>query len=185
MILRSPLFWLALAATAIAPGARADDSGKEITIEEFLQQLSTVQGVVQRKDPFAEMAPPFEMPRAAEQSDDPNAPVLGAPVLERFATSDYEVVAVLLGDKYPRALVRLPPESPKDATNRKVVIVKEGDKLGNRKGVISKIVLEGVIVQQAVRGPHGFVDKSEVLLKVGGRMEDQRRSLQTKTISEK
>jgi Tfp pilus assembly protein PilP len=182
VILRSTK-WMVLLALLSAPARAADEGGggeKGVTIEDFLQQLSTVQGVVGRRDPFAELSPPFEMQSQGANGPDPDAPVMSAPVLERYSVAEYEVVAVLLGDNYPRALIRLPAETGTSAANRKVVIVKEGDKLGNRKGVISKIVLEGVIVQQAVRGAHGFVDKTEVLLKVGGKAEDQKKSLQTK-----
>jgi hypothetical protein len=158
--------------------ARAEDApagGKELTIEEFLQSLSTVKEVVQRRDPFAEMAPPFDNLTPQSNGDDPNAPVMSAPILERYPITDYEVVAVLLGDQYPRALLRLPGDT--GSPDRKVVIVKEADKLGNRKGVIAKITLEGLVVQQAQRSAHGFVDKTEVLLKVGAKAEEQRRAL--------
>ena len=149
-------------------------TGKEVTIEAFLQSLSTVQGVVARKDPFVEVAPPFEIPAPETVAVDENGPVMGAPILERYTLAEYEVVAVLLGDKYPRALLRLPGTNPKE---RRVVIVKEKDKLGNRKGVIHKIVAEGLIIQQAQRSKHGFVDRTEVLLKVGATAEQQKISL--------
>jgi hypothetical protein len=178
-------FFLSLPGFAADEGAapaEAGKEGKEMSIEEFLQSYSTVPGVVYRRDPFADFAPPFTDPKTANSetpAEDPFAPNMSAPPLERYPISDYEVVAVLLGDQYPRALLRLPG----DGGSRKVVIVKENDKLGNRKGVISKIVLEGIIVQQAQRSAHGFVDKTEVLLKVGGKMEEQRRALQVKPIS--
>lgn len=156
---------------ALTPLAHADEEGKDITIEQFLQTLSSVPEVVQRRDPFVEVPPPFEIPPPEESGD---GPVMSAPVLERYPITDYEVVAVLLGDKYPRALLRMPKEN---TLSRKVLIVKEGDKLGSRKGVVSRIVAEGVMVQQAQRSKHGFVDKTEVLLKVGGQMDDQRKSL--------
>jgi hypothetical protein len=166
-----------LAGLGAAPlfAAAADEPAKDLTIEEFLQQLSTVQGVVGRKDPFAELPPPFNPVADMKPMEDPNAPDMAAPILERYTISEYEVVAVLLGDKYPRALLRLPG----DSGGRKVVIVKEGDKLGNRKGVISKILAAGVVVQQAMRTSHGFVDKTEALLKVGGHSGDQRAVIST------
>jgi hypothetical protein len=152
----------------------ADPEAEGKTIEEFLQSLSTVQGVVMRKDPFVEIGPPFEAPKA-EMIVDENAPNPGAPVMERYSITEYEVVAVLLGDKYPRALLRLPKEGGRSTA--KVVIVKENDKLGNRRGVIKAITAEGLMVQQAMRSKHGFVDKTEVLLKVGGSAQQQRGSL--------
>jgi|GEM_PF-5198948 len=151
-------------------------TGKEVTIEAFLQSLSTVQGVVTRKDPFVEVAPPFEIPAPEAAVVDDNGPVMGAPILERYQLAEYEVVAVLLGDKYPRALLRLPGDSG-SKSGKKVVIVKEGDKLGNRKGVIKQITNEGLIIQQAQRSKHGFVDRTEVLLKVGATAEQQKVSL--------
>src|ERR1700758_516986 len=98
---------LALSLGAGISPAFADDAGKDLTIEEFLQQLSTVQGVVQRKDPFAELEPPFPLngPSSKSANVDPDLPNMNAPPLERYPVADYEVVAVLLGDKYPRALM--------------------------------------------------------------------------------
>lgn len=161
-----------------ARGAAEDP--KEISIEEFLQSLSTVQGVIHRRDPFARMGPPYEasLPKnesGAVVAEDPFAPNLTAPVLERYAVADYEVVAVLLGDEYPRALVRVPAAEGA----KKVVIVKENDKIGNRKGVISKILQDGLVVVQAEKF-RGVVNKSETLLKVGGKADDQRRAAMQK-----
>jgi hypothetical protein len=146
---------------------------KEVSIEQFMQSLSTIPGVMFRKDPFREVAPPFEIPSASSTLGENEGPTLGAPILERYAVAEYEVVAVLIGDKYPRALVRL----PKEGTTQRVVIVKENDKLGNRKGVVAKITHEGLIVRQSQRAKSGFVDKTEVLLKVGGKADDQKRAL--------
>lgn len=135
----------------------AEEEGKEITIEEFLQKLSTIPDVVTRKDPFVSAAPPFEIPKKEDDGISMNAPVL-----ERYPLNQYIVVATLLGDQYPRALLKLPA-----AEKGKVLIVKIKDKLGNRGGVISKILKDGVAVLQSVRSPLGFVDKSEVVLRVG------------------
>lgn len=164
---------LIASAEDVAPDTAS--TGKEVTIEAFLQSLSTIQGVVTRKDPFVEVAPPFEIPPPESASSDENGPVLGAPLLERYSLAEYIVVAVLLGDKYPRALLKLPGETGK--SGGKVVIVKEGDKLGNRKGVIKQVTSEGLIIQQAQRSKHGFVDRTEVLLKVGATVEQQKVSL--------
>lgn len=136
-----------------AGSARAAE--KEISIEEFLQELSTVPGVAFRKDPFIEAPPPFEIPKADGSS-------LSAPVLERYPVNAYAVVAVLLGEQYPRALLRLPASE-----GGKVVIIKERDKLGNKSGVVSKIAKDGLTVMQNQRSPLGFIDKTEVKLSVG------------------
>ncbi len=171
------LFCFFCAELAMAEDVPPDtaSTGQEVTIEAFLQSLSTVPGVVGRKDPFVELGPPFGLP-APEMASGPdeNAPIMGAPILERYQLAEYEVVAVLLGDKYPRALLRLPKEG---IGTKKVVIVKEGDKLGNRKGVINRITNEGLIIQQAQRSKHGFVDRTEVLLRVGASAEQQKISL--------
>ena len=80
-LLRAARLWIffTLASSACA---FAEEGGKELTIEEFLQSLSTVQGIVQRKDPFAELAPPFELTPTEQAGgvDDGNSPVIGAPV---------------------------------------------------------------------------------------------------------
>lgn len=143
----------AMLALLMALPARAEE--KEVSIEDFLQGLSTVPGVVFRKDPFIEAAPPFEAPRAEGGS-------LNAPVLERYPVSAYTVVAVLLGEQYPRALLRLP-----EAEGGKVVIVKIKDKLGNKGGSITKIAKEGLTVVQNQRSPLGFIDKTEINIPVG------------------
>ncbi len=127
-----------------------------VTIEEFLQKLSTVPDVVTRKDPFVAPTAPFEALRSSDVA-------INAPVLERYPISQYTVVATLLGDGYPRALIRLPEQE-----KGKVLIVKEKDKLGQNGGVISKILGDGLIVQQSIRTPLGFVEKSEVVLRIGG-----------------
>ena len=143
---------------AHAQGEEPGANGQEITIEEFLQKLSTVPDVVGRKDPFITAGPPFEIPK----KEDENAISMSAPVLERYPILQYSIVATLLGDEYPRALLKLPA-----AEQGKVLIVKVKDKLGNKGGVISKILKDGVVVLQSSRSPLGFVEKSEVVLRVG------------------
>lgn len=134
----------------------ADDGEKEITIEEFLQKLSTVPDVVTRRDPFIKAPPPFSVVTQGDEI------VPNAPLLERYPLKDYSVIAVLLGDKYPRALIKLPSRE-KGA----VLIVREKDKLGNRGGIITRISKDGVTVLQSQRSPLGFVDKSEILMRIG------------------
>jgi hypothetical protein len=163
---RLPLLLLLLAGPVFA--ARMDDSvsKKEMAIEEFLQSLSSVDGAVVRRDPFMQVPPPFEISAAEDPLDNASS----ASLLERFPVTDYEVVAILLGDKYPRALIRL----PKEALQQKVVIIKEHDKLGNHLGVVSRITASGVLVRQAQRSKQGFVDMKEILLKVGAKADDER-----------
>ncbi len=130
-----------------------------LSIEEFLQNLSTVPEVVTRKDPFVALTPPFTLPEKAVDVG------LNAPVLERYPVAQYGIVATLLGDQYPRALVKLP-----EAENGKVLIVKEKDKLGSNGGVIAKILKDGLLVMQSQKSPLGFVEKTQVMLKVGSGM---------------
>jgi Tfp pilus assembly protein PilP len=139
--------------------AIAEEGEKEITIEEFLQKLSTVPDVVTRRDPFVKSPPPFT-PIQQQASGDEIIP--SAPVLERYPLKDYAIVAVLLGDQYPRALIKLPSKE-----QGKVLIVREKDKVGNKGGVITRITKEGLVVLQSVRSPLGFVDKSEVTIRIG------------------
>lgn len=149
----------------------AADREENMTIEEYLQKLSTVPDVVNRKDPFIPAAAPFEVPRELTPSND--GINMSAPVMERYPLKSYEVVATLLGDQYPRALVRLPKEE-----NNKVVIVREREKLGNKGGVIKRIIKEGVSVSQKTRSPLGFIDNVETLLRVG--MSERQREREEK-----
>jgi hypothetical protein len=135
--------------------ALAATDQEAVSIEEFLQKLSTIPDVVTRKDPFVSPIAPFEALRSSDVSSN-------APVLERYPISQYTIVATLLGDKYPRALVRLPAQE-----GSKVLIVKEKDKMGQNGGVISKILGDGLVVQQSIRTPLGFIEKSEVVLGIG------------------
>lgn len=135
--------------------ANAAQRAQEMTVEEFLQQLSTVPDVMSKRDPFVKAAPPF-----SDEISGGNAS--SAPILERYPVQEYSIVAVLLGDRYPRALVKLPANE-----KGSVVIVREKDKLGNGGGVITRISKDGVTVLQNQRSPLGFIDKSEVLIPVG------------------
>jgi hypothetical protein len=65
-----------------------------------------------------------------------------------------------MGDVYNRALVGLP--------DKKVMIVREKDRLGNRGGVVMAIRREGVVVEQVHKTYRGAVDKTVVTLPVGG-----------------
>ena len=132
-------------------------AAKAETIESYLQSISSVPDVLSRRDPFEQPPPPFQVRAApAETGIDP-----GAPVLQRFPIQEYVVVAVLLGDVYPRALIR-PPSGTKS-----VLIVKEKDRLGNHGGIISKINQSGIVVTQKKRDESGFVEKADFVLSVG------------------
>ena len=143
-------------------GFAEDGQEKEethISIEEYLQKLSTVQSVMARRDPFIKSGPPFQPPPPPE-ADKIN---MAAPVLERYPSDKYGVVATLLGDRYPRALVRLPTEE-----KSRVLIVKEKDKMGNKGGIISKILKDGIVVSESRKSPLGKLEAKEVVIQVGG-----------------
>lgn len=146
--------------TATSAPAREDAAGE--SVEEYLQKLSTIPDVVNRKDPFIQASAPFAVPREL-LSDGVD---LSLPVLERYPITKYSIVATLLGDQYPRALLRLPNEE-----KGKVLIVREKDKLGNKGGTITKILKDGVMVVQRVRSPLGFIDRQETVIRVGGNDE--------------
>lgn len=139
--------------------ASAEGQGeKAISIEEFLQSLSTVPGVTDRRDPFQAAKPPFELAKSDADL------ALNASPLERYQVERYTVLATLTQDnRVPRALIKL-PESEK----RSVVMVKLFDRLGNRRGTITSIGMRGITVLQNQRSALGFVDKTEIFLPVGG-----------------
>jgi hypothetical protein len=158
-----PHLLMASAFLLAAGTARAEEVAKvaepEISVEEYLQKLSTVPGVVGRKDPFVKFGPPFEIPPPPEE-DRAN---LGAPVLERYPLTKYSVVATLLGDQYPRALVRLPPEE-----KGQVLIVKEKDKMGNKSGLVSKITQDGIVVSEKRKSAVGKLQQEDVVIRISG-----------------
>lgn len=151
------LWILSFLGAVVASEALAADEEKEITIEEFLQKLSTVPDVTTRRDPFVKAPPPFNLVQVNADEIVPSAPVL-----ERYPLKEYNILAILLGDRYPRALVRLPQRE-----NGKVLIVREKDKLGNKGGIITRISKDGVTVLQSIRSPLGFVDKTEIIMRIG------------------
>ncbi len=134
----------------------------DLTIEQFLQQLSTVPGVLSRKDPFNRPAPPYQSIIDSWRSQDTEGGTRQQTDLERYEIKDYKVQAVLLGDVYNRALVRIPDNAGR------VMIVRENDRLGNRGGIIAKIEQVGVTVVQKTRSRTGVVDHTTVVLPVGG-----------------
>ncbi len=176
--LRAALFLLLFALPASPSSAAVDpDAGKEMSIEAFLQTLSSVPGTVQRRDPFTQVPPPFGEPEAFQPTVEGRPPVnMDANPLERYPVESYEVVAVLLSEQ-PRALVRIPKEPNGDTKPAQVLIVKLHDKLGDRKGVVTKVTYEGISVQQvsAPKGKGKAVEKWDTFLKVGASAEQQRR----------
>lgn len=166
-------------------GAAIDpDPEKEMSIESFLQTLSTVPGTVQRRDPFTQVPPPFGEADTTVLVETPTGPEVNPSLnpLERFPLESYEVVAVLLSDQ-PRALVRVPVLSDNERV-QKVLIVKQHDTLGDKKGIVTKMSKEGITVQQASRVKGKAVDKWDTLLKVGATAEQQRRTAEEKALKD-
>jgi Tfp pilus assembly protein PilP len=127
---------------------------KNVTIEEFLQNLSTVPDVTSRRDPFVPPIAPFQLGMGARNK-------YPTPVLERYPVHEYAVIATLLGNEYPRALVKLPI-----AENGRVLIVRQGDKLGTDNGVVVKIQKDGLLVRQTQKSPLGVVDTNDIFLRI-------------------
>ncbi|NUM88017.1 MAG: pilus assembly protein PilP [Bdellovibrionales bacterium] len=160
LVLLTMAFGLMPALSVSAENPPEPDKMPDLTIEQFLQQLSTVPGVLHRKDPFVKSTPPYQSILDSWRSLNGEA---GRPEtdLERYEIKDYRVRAVLLGDIYNRALVGVP-----NATGS-VMIVRENDRLGNRGGVITKIDRVGVTVVQKTKSRTGVVDNTTVVLPVG------------------
>jgi hypothetical protein len=149
----------------LSPSVSAEElalpkEGAATTIEEYLQSLSTVPNVTNRRDPFIIAAAPFDIPRPVMAS----GPDMSKPPLQRHPVTEYGVVATLVGDQYPRALIRLPASAGGKGS---VVIVREKDRLGDQEGVIKKISSEGVLVTLREKNAMGFVKVSDALLAVG------------------
>ena len=144
-----------------AQGAPAAEEKPQVTIEEYLQKLSTIPNVMGRKDPFIQVAPPFQAPvrviGATEEAPDPRIPAL-----QRYPIQQYSVVATLVEENHSRALVRLPGQA-----GGKVVIIRDKEKFGNKAGYVKNISTEGITVVQKQRTPLGFIDNQEILLAVG------------------
>lgn len=154
------VFWVQVCAFAVESPAE-EKRPADLTVEQFLQQLSTVPGVLSRKDPFNRPAPPYQSILDSWRAQDTEGGARQQTDLERYEIKDYKVQAVLLGDVYNRALVKIPDNSAK------VMIVRENDRLGNRGGTISKIEQAGVTVVQKTRSRTGVVDHTTVVLPVG------------------
>ncbi len=146
-----------------------------MSAEDFLQRLSTVRNVLRRRDPFEDTEPEFVKkmrasrglkPKEEEEDDEPKEEVVinpeDLPPLERFPAEQYEVLAVLVGRKNPRALVRIPGSGG----NR---VVQKNMAIGDRGGVISDISTEGLVVDEKIRNNFGTFDTEQITIPVGQR----------------
>lgn len=154
----------AIAITCILPlkSALAVDD-QPVSVEEFLQALSSVPRVLDRRDPF-EQAKPSYLKEDKKESEIVEARAEVAteelPPAERFNITEYIVKAVLLGDKTPRALVAAP-----DGT---MLIVNQSARLGNKNGEVERIDRSGVQVVEKIKNNFGSFENVIQVLPVGG-----------------
>jgi Tfp pilus assembly protein PilP len=141
--------------------------GATVARAEDMQSISSIKDVMKRRDPFARAQSPYkpivevapvEAPVEAERPMDAIDP--NAPDLLRYPFEQYRVLAILLGDVYPRALVSTP--------ERKVFVVREKDKLGNRKGIIRRIQEGAITLVEETRTKSGAIDRVESRLGISG-----------------
>lgn len=159
------LFFLSLLTLSSQVGRvyAQDDASESSSVEDFLQNLSSVPKVLDRRDPFQEGKPSFLKEEKVDSGvDEATARISGdeIPPLERYALEQYAVKAVLLGDQYPRALLKTP--------DGMVAIVKENSRLGDKNGVIEKIDRNGIQVLEKIRNTFGSFDNVSQTLPVGG-----------------
>lgn len=157
---------LLLSTSLIVPAlvhAQGSEKVIEASIEDFLQNLSTVPKVLDRRDPFEESKPSFIKEEKLDNGIGEAMAITAndeLPPLERYPAEQYRVKAVLLGDKYPRALVLAP--------NGGTAIVKESARLGDKNGVIERIDRTGIQVLEKIKNTFGSYDNVTVNLPVGG-----------------
>lgn len=130
----------------------AEEEKSSITIEEFLEGLSSVKGVTQRRDPFDPVKPPFA------ESTDTEEDLSTSPFL-RYQVESYTVVAIIAGspNRISRALIRAPVENA-------LATFEATDRLGNRGGRIVEVNKGGIVVVQNQRTPLGFIDRARITL---------------------
>ena len=134
---------------AIVDGKRVDSK----TVEEYIQKLTSIPSVFERRDPFVKSGPPFTAPRR----EDEESPIASTE-LERHAVLEYKIIAVMLGDLYNRALI-LSPE-------KRTFIIREKDRLGNRRGIIKSISINSIQVVEKIKRQDGTRTTQEIALAV-------------------
>lgn len=132
-----------------------------MSVEEFLQRLSSVRKVLNRRDPFEENNPSYVKEDAPITIGEARLEINNEeqPPLERYPVEAYTVKAVLLGDRYPRALLQLPGGGS--------VIVEEKMRLGDKNGIIEKIDRTGLKVVEKIKNNFGSFDDITQQLLVG------------------
>lgn len=145
------LYWLALSCCYAGSEAPAPAASPKMSIEDYMQQLSTVPFVLNRRDPFVKATAPFLEVKSPETIN------TSASLLERYPLKSYVLMATLIGEVYSRALVKIPGEE-------KILIIRERDRIGNQGGFVKKIIKDKVLVEEMKRSDRGFVDKVEAAL---------------------
>jgi Tfp pilus assembly protein PilP len=151
-----------MANTAAPPVHNGNVPAEVKTVEQYLDSLSSLPSASSHRDPFIKQPSPFEgMPRPP--SPLPDIPASQLTDLERHSLDKYTILAVMLGDIYSRALVKMP--------DTRVMIVRERDKIGNKHGIIVGIKSNGVLVREAVVNDDNQIVYSEAFMPIGGNKE--------------
>ena len=137
------------------PGGGAPQ--RDQTVAQYLQSLTLIPNITSHRDPFARANPPVAPPPPQQQEPGPD---MMAPELERWPAGKYQLVATLLGDVYSRALIRTPTQ--------KVLIVREKDKIGNKKGIIKSIKTSGIDIVEIWKKPNGKSEERKIHLDSNG-----------------
>ena len=157
---------LAAAMSAAGTAALAQEGGQaadeEMSVEEFLQRLSSVRKVLNRRDPFEENNPSYVKEEVQVTIGEARIEVNAEeqPPLERYPVEAYTVKAILVGDRYPRALVQIPGGGGS-------AIVEEKMRLGDKNGIIERIDRSGVKVIEKIKNNFGSFDDITQQLPVG------------------
>ena len=167
MYFKSVRVAMLLAAAMFAAGApaRAQEGSQaveeEMSVEEFLQRLSSVRKVLNRRDPFEENNPSYVKEEVQVTIGEARIEVNTEeqPPLERYPVESYTVKAILVGDRYPRALVQIPGGAS--------AIVEEKMRLGDKNGIIERIDRSGVKVIEKIKNNFGSFDDITQQLPVG------------------
>lgn len=131
--------------------------GEIISFESYLQRLTSIPNIIQRRDPFETQPHPY-LKKFSHVEKEKDSGI--APPLQRFPSKNYKVKAVLIGHGTPRALISIPNE------NKRTWIVKEGALFGNRGGKINAINRKGLRVVEEVINSEGERAKIELELEV-------------------
>lgn len=120
-----------------------------ISSEDYLQRLSSIRKVLERRDPF-------DSPKASIETEGKESSI---PVLQRYPVEKYVLKAVLVDGKRSRALVQVPEGG--------MAIVHNNERLGDGGEVIKRIDRGGVVIIRRVKNNFGSYDTLEVNLRIG------------------